>query len=266
MLRNIFGIEKPVIGMVHLGKLAGQRGFKGLDHLRNKAVRDAVVLEKGGIDGICVENWEDNFLGAFTSISAIVCIERATEEITKTVNVPVGINILPNDYRAAFKIARELLIRFIWLDVFVDKVRTDYSYSSVTPFEVEVDYDNFKKHRGTQEALLFASIHPKHYTMLEKDKTIETSAKQAMNHGADAIVITKLTGVAPDLEFLKRVKRFVGDFPVLLGSGLTPENAESLLPIVDGAIVGTAVKDKSFDHVVKRKVKKLMEIVKELRS
>lgn len=260
MFREIFKTKKPIIGMVHLKELPGQREYKGMRYVIESALDDAQILQEGGVHAICVENWEDESEAPFIGLYDAHYIEEVVRAITERITIPVGVNILPNDYRAAFSMAERLPIQFVWLDVFVDTVRTDYSYGAIRPFKVEVNRKDLQRHRKGTDVLLFTSIHPKHYTLLEKGKTIERSAEQAIKHGADAIVITKATGEAPDIRLLRRVKRFVGAFPVILGSGLTAENLQELLPLVDGAIVGTGVKDKDFDHVVLRKIKKVMQV------
>ena len=267
MLTDIFGVEKPIIGMVHLKELKGQRGFRGIHVVMDRALQDAEALVQGGINGLCVENWEDTSKGPFISSDMAECIAFVAREIVAEMDIPVGVNILPNDYRVAFSLSWQTRIRFVWLDVFVDQVRTDKSQSTDSPFEIAVDFEDLKKQRGNSaRTLLLASIHPRHYTMLEKSKTIEQSAAQAIEHGADALVITKLMGVAPDIRVLKRVKECVGRFPVLVGSGFSHSNAQSLLSVVDGAIVGTAIKTKRFNRIVTKKVRDLMDIVARVRK
>lgn len=272
MLR-ILGVSKPIIGMVHLKKLPGQRGHRGIDYVIGRAIQDVLILQRGGVNAICLENWEDESTSPFVSYQTGCYLEAIAREVANNTQIPFGLNILPNDYKVAFKIAKNFWAQygqrlcFVWLDVMVDYVKTDLSYSKVSSFKVKVDLDDLKKCR--QECpgvVLFTSIHPKHYILLEQGKTLEESSQQAILNGADAIVITKATGIAPDKEALQRVKMFIGEFPVLLGSGLTPENATALLPLVDGAIVGTAFKDKNFNRVLENKVKELMAIVKKLRG
>ena len=46
--KTIFGVEKPVLGMVHLGPLPGSPLYEGnLDQVLEAAIRDAKSLEKG---------------------------------------------------------------------------------------------------------------------------------------------------------------------------------------------------------------------------
>lgn len=265
MLQRVFGVAKPIIGMVHLQQLVGQKGFGSMDFVVRAAVRDAIALEEGGINGICIENWEDDSNIPFINPAMAQCIEEAVAAVLDAVKIPVGVNILPNDYRVAFALAAKLPLKFCWLDVFVDKVRTDSTYGPGQDFRVEVELNDLKRCREkAPRTLLFASIHPKHYILLEPQR-ITTSAMQARNNGADALVITRATGMSPDLGTLKIVKDCVGELPVLLGSGLNAGNAKEMLSVADGAIVGTALKDRGFKRVIGARVRRLMRVVAEVR-
>jgi predicted TIM-barrel enzyme len=68
----------------------------------------------------------------------------------------------------------------------------------------------------------------------------------AVTKGADAIVVTgDASGDAPAAQTLQEAAK---GRPVLIGSGLTPANAASLVSACDGAIVGTSLmSDRSVD-------------------
>ena len=60
---------------------------------------------------------------------------------------------------------------------------------------------------------------------------------------ADAIIMTgDATGLSINVEDLKRVKSYIYETPVLIGSGVTIENAWDMLENSDGIIVGTGIK------------------------
>ena len=62
---------------------------------------------------------------------------------------------------------------------------------------------------------------------------------------ADGIILSgRGTGLPADPETIRRVRQAVPDGRLLVGSGVTPETIPSLLPISDGAIVGTAIKEQ----------------------
>lgn len=250
---------KPIIGVIHLGRLPGQPEAPPLAVVIERALDDARNLEAGGAGALLIENWKDESPGPFVDARAKAALAAITQAVVGAASAPVGLNVLPNDYRAAFELAARFGARFVQLDVFSDAVRTDYSYSQVAPFEVRVDFDDVRAHRARAEGVaLLASVHPKHYALLEPD-AIEESARRALAEGADALVVTGVaTGSAPSAERVRRVKQAAGDAPVFIGSGLGPENAADLWPESDGAIVGTAIRTKDFSQVVVAKVQALV--------
>jgi uncharacterized protein len=242
-------MKKKIIGMIHLKDLDDENVIK-------QALEDLNNLETGGIKTVIIENWEDNSSCPFISNEEKNKLIKIVEIIKKSTKLEIGINVLPNDYRSAFEIAKKCNLSFIQVDVLVDKVKTNYIYSNVEPFVVEVNLNDFLKHKTVP---VFASIHPKHYKMLE-NKSIEQSAKEAGKY-ADFIVVTgNFTGNQPDLNELKKVKTVINK-PVFIGSGLNKDNAKELLNFADGAIVGTAFKTTNFKEIVVSKVKELLEIV-----
>ena len=60
------------------------------------------------------------------------------------------------------------------------------------------------------------------------------------------VVTSKLTGVEPKTDDLEKVKKATA-LPVLIGSGMTPENISEFMPLGDGFIVGSVFrKDGKF--------------------
>src|SRR2546426_8750842 len=99
-LTDLFHVQKPVIGMVHLWPLPGAPGYSGygmraiLDH----ALRDAETLVKGGVDGLIVENMWDlpYYVGDDVKPEAMTAQAVAASEIVKHFEVPVGMNVVHN--------------------------------------------------------------------------------------------------------------------------------------------------------------------------
>jgi hypothetical protein len=81
---------------------------------------------------------------------------------------------------------------------------------------------------------------------------------------ADALIVSGAgSGKSVDQQFLREAKEFAGDRPVLIGSGLNPENAKELLAVADGAIVGSAIKidGKIHNRVDKKRARQLIEFI-----
>lgn len=272
-LRKIFAKKKPVIGMLHLDYLLGSAGFRGLDFVISQALKDIKALEGGGIDGILIENGKEDSIGAFVSPETATSLAVVAHVLAKKIHVPFGINVLNNDYKTALSIAALTKTDFIQLDVFTDFVKSNFVHSpmaSKNPFEIKVDTNKihqYAKKEGLENLPIFVFIQPKHYLLLEKGKTIEESAIQAIEAGASGLIITKATGEAPTTDLIKRAKRVSKDVPVGIGSGFSVENAEIFLSAADFAIVGTSIKIYSItDNPVDReRVENLMKVVNGLR-
>ena len=48
-----------IIGMIHLETLPGYKDHKSMEHVTEKALEEAEILEKGCVDAILVENSEE---------------------------------------------------------------------------------------------------------------------------------------------------------------------------------------------------------------
>ncbi len=270
-LNRIFDIEKPIIGMLHLDYLSGQAEYIGFEYVLSRALVDLYNLQEGGIDGILIENWHEYTTTPEANTQNVDCMLEISKELSKKAQVPLGVSVLNNDYKAAFRIAREIGAKFIRLDVFVDRVRTESDFNPYTlnnPFDVIVEPQEVLKYKP-KDVALFVFIQPKHYILLEENKPIELSARQAMQNKADAVIVTgERTGSAPSTKKIERVKHAVGNYPVGIGSGFGRKNARDFLPEVDFAIVGTDLKyeEKTENPTDIRRVKEIINIAKEFRS
>ena len=56
-LEEMFGVSKPVVGMLHLLPLPGSARSNDLDVVRQRLMSDAESLVDGGIDGLILENY-----------------------------------------------------------------------------------------------------------------------------------------------------------------------------------------------------------------
>lgn len=116
----------------------------------------------------------------------------------------------------------------------------------------------YKKQIQADDVLVLTDIQVKYATLLEKNKSIATSAKQAVAAGSDGIIVTgNFSGDEPQLDDVIEAKQAVGDFPVLIGSGPSAANANILFQIADGAIVGTSIKGKN-GNISQQKIRQLV--------
>ena len=245
ILQKIFKTKNPVIGMVHFPPLLDYKDFPGIEVCLEKSLKDAKTLQKGGVDGIMFENNYDTPHKIFVGPEIASSMTFLISEIKKHISLPIGINVLWNDYKTALSIAKICGAKFIRVPVFVDSVQTDYGKVLAEPEKVIL----FREQIGASDIALFTDIHVKHAKMLE-EKTISYSAKEAIERGSDAIIITgKWTGDAPNVSDLEETRKAVGkSFPILIGSGATKDNIDILLKYADCVIVGTSLKTGSISQ------------------
>ncbi|MGC9209343.1 MAG: BtpA/SgcQ family protein [Nitrososphaeria archaeon] len=116
-LKDMFKVEKPIIGMVHLIPLPGSPGYSGwsMDVVIEKALRDARALVENGVDGLIVENMWDlpYYVAKEVPPEEMTAHAVAAREVVKAFDVPVGITVIHNGGRVALAIAKASGAKFI---------------------------------------------------------------------------------------------------------------------------------------------------------
>jgi len=271
----LFKNNKAVIGMIHLIPTIGYEGFVSEENILKRALEDLAVLEKGGIDGIIIENNYDLPHKIKIDKETLALIGRIVGEIRKKTKLPLGINILWNDYESSLSLAKVYNCEFVRVPVFVDDVLTSFGEIKSEPEKII----RFRKKINAEDILLLTDIQVKHAELLDK-RPIAESAFEAIKKGADGLIVTgKWTGESPDIEDLKAVRGVSKNIPVIIGSGADATNIRTLLEFADAVIVSTSFKEgkkKSKDEERNRKpytarldlkrIKEFMEKVRLLRS
>lgn len=261
--RALFPGDHPVIGMIALPPMPGYPAFTGIDAIIDAALADLERLEAGGVDGALVENDFDQPHTMVGGAEIHAAMTRVTREVVARARIPIGVEVLLNDWRASLAIAAMTGARFIRIDFFVDRVMT-----KLGPFEPEPEAVlAYRKSINAEQVQLFTDLQVKYTTMIGGLKPLAQSAREAEAAGADAVIISGTeTGIGPSPDDLRDAH--ATSLPVLIGSGLTPENAHTLAPLCDGAIVGTSLRSgrTHSDRVVQEQVTRLVQAVRRARS
>ena len=237
-----FNSRYPVIGALHFGPLPGVEGHPGMDVLLEVALEDAEAMEKGGVDGIIVENNYDIPHKMRVNTETVEAMTSLTSRIRQRTNVPIGISVLWNDYEAAFRIASAVGGTFIRIPAFVDEVVSDYGRATPVSYEALA----YRNKIGAENIGILADVQVKHATMADSDKPLSLSVLQAVQAGASGIIVTgQWTGDPPVINEIAAAQKAAGEIPVIVGSGATSENITQLRQYSDAVIVGTALKKGS---------------------
>ena len=234
---SLFPAPRPLIGMIALPPLPGYPAFTAIDALVEAALADLAALERGGASGVLVENDFDQPHTLVGGAEIIAAMTRVTAEVVRHARVPVGVEVLLNDWRGSLAVAAMAGARFIRLDFFVDRVRTKLGIIEPEPAAI-LDY---RRQIRADHVQIYADLQVKYTTPAGGPKPIAQSARDAAAAGADAVIVTGTeTGIGPDVADLRDAR--AGGLPVLIGSGLSPANAADLVPHADGFIVGTSMR------------------------
>lgn len=205
----------------------------------DQAIADAKTLEKAGVDGVIVENMGDTPFGETLDKAQITALSAVAALISANVELPIGVNASMNDYETALALANAIGADFVRIEIFVDTVVLP-GYGIIEPAaHAAVAY---RRALGAEHVKIFADIQVKHTHVLLPHVTIEESAKEAEECGADAIVVTgNVTGQETPTDLIERVRKVV-TVPVLAGSGVSASNIAAQLSLADGAIIGSSLK------------------------
>jgi membrane complex biogenesis BtpA family protein len=239
----------------------------GMKQIEHTAVEEALILEDAGVDGLQVENiWDYPYVnGDHIGYETVAAIAAVTAKLKMAVKCPVGINCHINGGKAALAVA--VATNASWIRVF-EYVNAYVSHAGLTE-GIGGMLARYRAFLRAPEVAFFCDVNVKHGShFIISDRTIAEQAHDAESEGADALIVTGFeTGKAPTPEKIKEFSRHIG-IPVLIGSGLTAENVSALLPLVDGAIVGSNFKkDNQWKNPVDRQTsRRFMDEVRRVRK
>jgi len=267
-LEELFGVDKPIIGMVHLWPLPGAPGYSnyGIDHIIERALRDATALVEGGVDGLIVENMWDlpYFVGADIPAEEMTAQAVAARKVVEGVDIPVGINVVHNGGVVTLAIAVAAGARFIRVCLLTgvrvwDTGEFDHGCAARLLRK--------RKELGAEHVKIIADVDKKH-SVAFPGIDLATHIEWTEFYMTDAVIVSgKMTGSAPELDKVRQAKE-LAHCPVVVGSGATEDTIAEFLRYADGAIVGTDFKAGGIaqNPVDVDRVKRLMQRVRRLRT
>jgi len=237
---HFVGLARPLVGVVHLVALPGAPAHRGgMARVIARAVSDARALVAAGVDALVVENygdapfWKDDV--PHVTVAALTAAVLAVREAAG--DTPLGVNCLRNDARAALSVAAVCGAAFVRVNVLTGAMLTDQGVVEGRAAEV-------LRLRAAlcPDVRIAADVLVKHAVPLAPLDPARVAADLAGRGGADAVIVTGAhTGGAVDPDRVRAVRAAAGGKPVLLGSGLRADTVGELLPLADGAIVGSAL-------------------------
>jgi uncharacterized protein len=239
-LKQIFNTTQPIIGVVHLLPLPTSARWGGsLSAIIDRAEQEAVALVSGGVDGIVVENFFDApFPKSRVDPAVVSAMTTIVTRLMELVSLPIGINVLRNDSLSAMAIASCTGASFIRVNVLSGVMATDQGLIEGCAHELM----RYRRELGS-DVKIMADVLVKHAQPLSSSD-LTNAVRETIDRGlADAIILSgAITGSPPSLEDLRLARAAAGSTPMLIGSGASLENINSLMQFADGAIVSSSLK------------------------
>jgi len=199
------------------------------------------VLSEEGFDGILLENYGDlPFYPDRVPVETAAAMAAVLTVLRTSIRAPIswGVNVLRNDARAAVAVAAAAGASFIRVNVHVGAVLTDQGILQGRAHETLR-----ARSALAPQLAIFADVQVKHGLSLVPIP-LEAEADDLRDRGlADVVLVTgNRTGSPPTVDEVLAVVRAAAPLPVLVASGVAPQNAPLFLAHARGFIVGTSLK------------------------
>lgn len=268
-IEEIFDTQKAVIGMIHLKPLPGAPHYRGesMDEIYDFAMNDLHALERAGVHGIIIENaWDIPFSKpddiGFETVSTMAVI---TERIKQQTSLKIGINCLANGAIQALAIAKAAEVPFVRVNQWVNA----YVANEGLVEGASAKAMRYRSQIKAEEIKIFADVHVKHGShAIISDRSLKDQTHDNVFFDADVLIATgSRTGDETELDEINGIKNHT-DLPVIIGSGMTVDNAEKIMSVADGCIIGSSLKvdGKWWNPVDENRVRSFMEKVNQVQG
>lgn len=256
--------NKFLAAMIAVEPLPGSPGYdEDDDAILATALSDLKHYSEAGVDALVLENSHDlPYIKPPLPAAAIDLMTRIANEARKGFSGPIGIQMLEAANETALEIAHVADLDFVRVE--------GYVFAHVGGAGIIEGCAGKllrkRKHLGCEHIKVFGDVNKKHCShALTGDLDIVDEIKQAEFFLADVVIVTGArTTEPPDVAELRRATK-AATVPVVIGSGMTPENIETYYPLADGFIVGSTFR-KDGKFLGKLDPKRLSAFMKEFHS
>lgn len=243
-IRDIFGRDKALIGMIHCPAFPGAPRYRGasMDDIYDACMRDAERLAQGGMHGLIVENHGDipfskpKDIGPETPAFLAV----VTDRIRRAFGLPIGINVLANAPLPALATAVAGGADFIRVNQWANAYVANEGFMEGRAAEAL----RYRSLLRAERVRIFTDAHVKHGShAIVADRSIPELTRDLAFFDSDCIIATgQRTGDSATLEEIDEIGGAT-HLPLLVGSGVTAENIVAILGRTNGVIVASSLKE-----------------------
>jgi len=232
--------------MIALRPLPGAPRFGGNEEIiLEHALSDLRHYRDAKVDAVILENSHDlPYIKPPLPSRAIELVTRIAREIRCAFDGPIGIQLLEAANEPALAIARDADLDFVRVEGYVFAHIGGAGLIEGCAGQLL----RRRKELGCEHIKIFGDVKKKHCShAITGDLDIVDVIKQSEFFLVDGVIVTGTrTTEPPSLGELRRARK-AARVPVIIGSGMTPQNIKTYWPLADGFIVGSTFrKDGQF--------------------
>lgn len=256
--------NKWLAPMIAVHALPGTPRYGGDDKaIIREALSDLEQYMAVGADAVVLENSHDlPYIKPPLEPKGVALMLRIAKEVRKRFAGPIGLQMLEAANETALRIAAQAKLDFLRVEGYVFAHIGGAGLIEGCAGRLL----RLRRELGCEDIRIFGDVKKKHCShALTGDLDIVDVVKQSEFFLVDGVIVTGArTGESPDLRELRRVKK-AAKVPTVIGSGMTPENIRSYLPVADGFIVGSTLREDG-DFLGRLNTARLQRFVKAFRE
>jgi membrane complex biogenesis BtpA family protein len=259
--------RKALVGVIHVGALPGTpRSRAGVEELTESAVRESLVYRDGGVDALMVENMHDvPYMRGSVGPEVVAAMAVVARAVKSEAGLPTGVQILAGANVEAVAVAHAAGLDYVRVEAYTFAHVADEGIIESSAAELL----RFRRRIGADGVRVWADVKKKHAShAITADVSLgETAAAVEFMLGDAVIVSGAATGEPPRAADVREAKSRCR-LPVLLGSGVTPENVAEFYEDADGFVVGSYFKEGGLwsNTVERARVRRLADALRTLRA
>ena len=238
--RRVFGTDKPVIAMVHLGALPGSPLYDaeaGIEGLVENAARDLDALQKAGFDAVMFGNENDRPYEFAVDTASTAAMANVIGRLRERITVPFGVNVLWDPMSTVALAAGTGA-------AFVREIFTGTYASDMGPWTPDAGKAmRYRERLGRSDLVMLYNISAEFAYSLDRRSMADRARSTVFSSIPDAVLVSgQITGEAAEMGELEAVKKVLPNTPVMANTGVKHATVADVLKIADGCIVGSSLK------------------------
>lgn len=265
-LRRVFGVEKPVIAMVHIAALPGTPRYDaaaGMEGIVEAARKDLLALQEAGVDAVMFGNENDRPYQLEVDTASTAGMAYVIGRLREDIVVPFGVDVLW-DPTSTIALAAATGARFA-REIFTGVYGSDMGLWQGSAARAL----RYRRQVACDDLYLLFNVTAEFASPLDSRTVAQRARSAAFTSLADAILVSgPMTGQAVPLEHLESARQATQGVPVLANTGVRHDNVADILRLADGCVVGTSLKVNAdtWNPVDPARAEEFMRLVRKARQ